>query len=117
MTTLALCDSGLSSDEKEELAREILKQPREEVKPGKPKFPVMVWSEPDQVNKIVVVDTFARLAGKNTNDHFKLGSCTVVLDFFLLGLSLSVIGDSTFYLISQRNYRDISNDRCTGFLV
>ena len=45
MTTLALCDSGLSSDEKEELAREILKQPREEVKPGKAKFPVMVWSD------------------------------------------------------------------------
>ena len=45
MTPLALCDSGLTSDEREELAREILKQPREEVKPGKPKFPVMVWSD------------------------------------------------------------------------
>ena len=42
MTPLALCDSGLTSDEREELAREILKQPREEVKPGRPKFPVMV---------------------------------------------------------------------------
>ena len=45
MIPLALCDSGLSSDEREELAREILKQPREEVKPGKAKFPVMVWSD------------------------------------------------------------------------
>ena len=45
MTPLALCDSGLSSGEIEELVREILKQPREEVKSGKPKFPVMIWSD------------------------------------------------------------------------
>ena len=45
MIPLALCDSGLSNNEREELGKAILSQPQEEVKPGKPKFPVMVWSD------------------------------------------------------------------------
>ena len=42
---LALCDTELSDSEREELAQAILSQPREEVKPGKPKFPDMIWPD------------------------------------------------------------------------
>ena len=43
MIPLGLCDSGLSDEERDEIAKAILGQPREVIKPGKPKFPDMVW--------------------------------------------------------------------------
>ena len=45
MIPVALVDSGLSDDEREQLAKAIQSQPRGEVKPGKPTFPDMVWSD------------------------------------------------------------------------
>ena len=45
MITVALCDSGLCDEEREQLAKAIQSQPRGEVMPGKPKFPDMVWPD------------------------------------------------------------------------
>ena len=43
MVVLALADTGLEDEEREELARELYKTPRGQVKSGRPTFPVLLW--------------------------------------------------------------------------
>lgn len=43
MVALALADTGLEDEEREELARELYKTPRGQVKSGRPTFPVLLW--------------------------------------------------------------------------
>ena len=43
MVALALADRGLEDEEREELARELYKTPRGQVKSGRPTFPLLEW--------------------------------------------------------------------------